>query len=909
MKQMMVAGAVFISITPAFAGSRLVIDELRKLKATLPVNDPSRKEITLRLADRLADEALIARDQVPAQAEADRIEAITLYQESLASRSGESQIKIKFQLARLHADQKSDANALKTAKGLFEEVGAQAQTKELKRESFLRLAEYAENNVQNNSKNSGTEAVNYYRQALSLCEGTDSCSYAHYRLGWLERNQEHLPQAMDEMKQALWDSKGQVREESLRDLIVFMGLIPDQVDASLAYMDALSSKLNRPTLLSDLAYAYFSSGSKSAGVKVLALTHSRAPGLYSEMRLMEEYYGLRQWDQFRAILKQFQTTVSTPSSAITHDQELAEVEKIGRRLATQLDGERTTDAHHFVDFKEFTLAYLNLFPTSNDAHKVMEGLIAAEKDPKAKMTQLKTWLSDARFQLKPADEIRLRELRAAIAQNAAAPDLNESNAIVIEEMNALIGKNTPKNREYRYLRARAAYAMKNFELAAPEFEAIATVVGEPDAFAVQSQHLLLDVYNQQKNLNQMLVQAKRWTENPDYLKMPKIAGDLKEMKQIAEQAGFEAAISNGETVAALDQFLNYCRNGQFLPKSCDNAKVLSVKLSRHPQLIEVLELMAKQNPQVNLPILAAEYENGAYFTKAASLMTQLDGKSPAFQNQFKVAVLHEVARDTGSRDVVLKSLSKQYLNRKMKWEGAEEKALMVMLNDARLLDPAMMNVAAVPELKAFIAENLEEQNQGTKVTAQVLLGFENYQGTAWAKLVLNRAEALAKEADQIQFHGRNGQVAFQKRVNRLKDLNQFSDRYLSGSDSMTRSKLLAMVKNSHESISAAILASPMPAGLTDEQIAQIQISLQEMAKPFQEKVAALQKLLDVETQKISLTQSSAKVAFDESGYQQAISALHANPKDREALARLKVIFESAGQVRPAAYFEGRIQSL
>jgi hypothetical protein len=76
------------------------------------------------------------------------------------------------------------------------------------------------------------KAIVYYRQVLNLCEGTDSCSYTHYRMAWIERNQEHVAVAIEEMKQALWDSKGQIREESLRDLIAFMGLAPELADAS-----------------------------------------------------------------------------------------------------------------------------------------------------------------------------------------------------------------------------------------------------------------------------------------------------------------------------------------------------------------------------------------------------------------------------------------------------------------------------------------------------------------------------------------------------------------------------------------------------------------------------------------------------------------------------------------------------
>jgi hypothetical protein len=337
--------------------------------------------------------------------------------------------------------------------------------------------------------------------------------------------------------------------------------------------------------------------------------------------------------------------------------------------------------------------------------------------------------------------------------------------------------------------------------------------------------------------------------------------------------------------------------------------VLSVKLGRHPQLIEVLELLAKQDPKTHSPVLADEYENGAYFGKVADLMAKLESNPADFKSRFKMALLQEVNRNPAGRDAVLVEMRKQYGARKMKVSAEEEKALLVFFNDAQLLDASMITATAVPEMKAFIAENLEEQNRGNKTTAQTLLGFTTYQGVAWANLVTAQAESIAKTANQIGFHGRNGQVAFQKRVNRIRELNQFADRFLSGADSLTRTKLLAVLKSSHEKIGSEILQSPMPAGLSEDQLAQIKASLVEMAKPFLEKVDALSKLLQEETMKVSMIQSGAKTAFDEQGYQQAISQLHVNPKNREALNQLKTIFETAGQIRPAAYFEGRIQSL
>jgi hypothetical protein len=97
--------------------------------------------------------------------------------------------------------------------------------------------------------------------------------------------------------------------------------------------------------------------------------------------------------------------------------------------------------------------------------------------------------------------------------------------------------------------------------------------------------------------------------------------------------------------------------------------------------------------------------------------------------------------------------------------------------------------------------------------------------------------------------------------------------------------------------------------LNSEQVEQIQAGLSEMAKPFQEKVTMLQQMLDQETQKVGMTQSSAQAEFDEKNYQVAIGQLNQNPKEVTVLRTLKSLFETAGLSRPAAYFEGRIQGL
>jgi hypothetical protein len=176
---------------------------------------------------------------------------------------------------------------VKVAESLYSEVESKTTVVALKRESTLRLAEIKE---QANPHSKEVEAA--YLKTLELCQGTDLCSYAHYRLGWFYRNQGEsaadLAHAIAEMRLALYDSKGTIREESLRDLIVFTGVDGSDGVAALGEFDGIAAKLGRPQILDQLADAYFGAGNKKAGIKVLELIHSRRPQLHYGIRLLEE---------------------------------------------------------------------------------------------------------------------------------------------------------------------------------------------------------------------------------------------------------------------------------------------------------------------------------------------------------------------------------------------------------------------------------------------------------------------------------------------------------------------------------------------------------------------------------------------------------------------------------------------
>ena len=99
--------------------------------------------------------------------------------------------------------------------------------------------------------------------------------------------------AVEEGRKALWDGKGQIREYALKDFIVFLSNIQGDGTEQLAEVDKLANILKRSVLLRDLAMAFFAVGNNMAGVNVLALVNTRNPTIHYQMRLAEEYYGLR----------------------------------------------------------------------------------------------------------------------------------------------------------------------------------------------------------------------------------------------------------------------------------------------------------------------------------------------------------------------------------------------------------------------------------------------------------------------------------------------------------------------------------------------------------------------------------------------------------------------------------------
>lgn len=901
--------ASFVSVS-ARAGSGLIY-EVEQLRNSLSVRDPSRSALTLRLADLVFNETVeLGRNPAPTDSQVSLLEkrrkdAIALYREILTGlggmfpkASGSQKTKVEFQLARLYSDQ----GDLATAHTFWVPLSEQTQLIEIQREATLRLAERSENAGQ------FKESENYYDRVLQLCQGTDICSFAHYRKGWIYYRQNLMVSAKSEMKLALFDSRGKARDESVRDYVLFNGKSePDaqSLNAILIEFDALSEKLVNPSLLNELADSFYAAGNKNAGTYILAEANRKRPEIKHQARLLEEYYGQRNWEEFRNLLSK--TIAAAQPIADMKQIASIEAEKILRRLTVQFDGERITQPVALDDFKTLVFLYLKLIPFNEHRVKMQDGWLAAETNLEVKMNQLSAWTLEEKSKESGS---RLREIRATLAQKASRLE------IVIEEMKVLV-EMYPEQRKFRYHLARALYELKHYDLALPYFQQLAQPVKGQllgDAlFAVESEHQALDILGRQKKFTDVVTQSLQWTHSENL--GSKARAEKPELLKIAQSAQFEWAVSQGETQAALDQFKKFCverpseqsKESSFAEKSCENAKILSVKLKDQSALLSVL---SQQGPTIEY---ASELEAAGYFKSAAEMrdkLIQLGKQSDSIGFSLKTAVFFELDNDFASRDRILKRVAQQAFKAK---HIESEDLLFASLLDAKLMKTEHIKAPWTETHRLRIAALMEEQGQGTSGTRAILLSSLQSAGSAWAKYVTLETDRLNADQAKISIHGKNGQRRFEQRLIALKKLASWVDRYASGSDFTTRIRLLDAVSSAHQKLAEEVLSSPLPEGLAPEAVAQIQASLKELANPISEKAAAYKQMLAEQKEKsiqddsLKLQQSAAVSSPLELSAGRA--ALAKDPSDRLALSKIHTYYINKKQSRLAAYFQGRILGL
>jgi tetratricopeptide (TPR) repeat protein len=925
---------IFLS-APVFAAGELARD-VEALRNSLPLKDPARPTLTLRLADVLFDEANALGGQAELSVDQEqklghmRRKALGLYQEALKGTQfhpplqGQLAIKVRFQLARLM----SDLGDAKKAEPYWIELVKQDELQTIKREAALQLAEYYD---KQNSAAAYREADKYYQLAIELCGGGDVCSYAHYRRAWSLRDQRRMDAAIEEMQKALYDAKGQPREESLRDLITFLAEQSGDGERAMLMVEELVTKTARTDLFEQLADGFYSNGNRVAGTRVLAHVNQREPGLNRQIRLLEEYYGLRDWDKFHAVLDQ---AMAMPKLAEGLDPKSKSLLK---RLSVQLDGERISRPQFAPDFQKTVELFLKQDPKSDDRLKMLEGWLASESDPNKKMDLLKAWASSEELALTDATKVDFRVRRLRLAGK------EKNNKIVEEEAGylATVPSEAVRREEYLYLQSYAVYEQERYDDTVALLKSWVAIGANPSDWMLRGQLLLVDILVKQKKYDELVATTTPWIASDvvaSAAKKSKQADRWKEglalMTKVRDESEFELAAGGGETEVALEIFARHCFSKRFLPKSCDNARVLSVKLKKQPTLIKILK---EQNRHEEL---AAELEASGFFDESAAALEKLAGKTPSLDQLLKISLLYELGGDDTSRDRVLKQVVQQISREKTM--GDKEPLIRQTLADAGMLDVNALKLPWSEKTRLQLTDKFYSEGRGNRDMEKVLLSSMTSTGPAWSGLVLAELEKKDAEQRKVNFYGAQSKRKFQQRLNKLQALDALVEKYFPGADSATRTRMAALMVKSYSDLSAEILAAPPPKDLPVEMVAELNAALQQMAQPFQEKAgsyskiareqlvavadigerAVLEALLLPETtiDKIVKPAPAAVVAgtkpattealgIPPASSQVALRQLHEDPTSKEALKTIQDYYAKTGNIRLSSYFQGRLLNL
>ena len=903
-----------------------LISEMEKLRDSLSLDDPARIDLTLRLADLYFDVSIKEGGEGDHKTlKANRAKALDLYRHSLDGTDGVkkaeglTRLKIEFQMGRLL----SRMQEYEEAEPYYLRVQAHPKVpKKMKEQSSLALAEWYEEDAKYE------KSKKFYDQAISLCDVRSSCNYAHYRKGWLYFKDTKLNLAIKEMKASLWATDTEIRESSLQDLILFMSNQDTDGIKELEYTKTLSAKINRPELVQKLVEAFYVAGNRRAGSNLLADINETSPSLYFEVRLLEEFYGFRNWERVDKLLLSLETRSS--KDIPTKKEHAKEVNKILRRYLVQVDSEANVVPELNPYLKRSIDIYLSIYPNDDLRKKLQQGWIKAEEDEAIKLKRLGRWIKeDIDFGFKPEEIRKLRQTRLSLAQKLKNSD------IVIEESLAIaeILKDKDEAFEFQYVAAREYYQRKEHEKALPLFNGLVNAAKEKGKvfnWALLSQNLILDIYNGQDAYKKILAQITLWNSFAAESTDKKIAKENEAMKKLSVDARFALAAKMKDSPESLEEFFNFCFSGIYPKKSCPNAKVLAVKMGDQEKIIKLLQ---KEN---NREALMNEYELMGRFSDAAKLQEQLKlkpaGKKAKHELYLKIALLYELDQNLKERDRMLHSLIRKIKREKTipkKLEGA----IFLTLDEAGLVDSKAFFLPWSLDRRLSLATRLQLQKPN-KAATKLLMSQKKSQGPAWSRLILNKVQKPFSKIGKISFYGRYSKYRFKKRTKAINNFVSLAKPYLDGADLETRIYILHMLTRTYEMMTEDILATPLPPDLDPETMAQVQVQLQTMSAPFETVRADYQRLLDEQMGQLTAEmQPRIKANIDKKikNYSELIIAeapevktlvainmtdieelktqLLKNPSDKKVITELKAFYENKEHKRLAAYYSGRLDSL
>lgn len=903
-------------IPAVYANDAVLIREMEILRNSLPDNDPARPVLTRRLADVCFqkavkdDKELIASGKgSAAEVDALRVKAVGYYTEALPQASTELKHKIEYQLARLMRMQGQNTKALAAFGKLTATTGISA---EILRESMLSIAEIYDEEGQ------WSQAQAAYLKAMPHAKDADGISYIRFRLAWAYFRKDQLTLAQTEMANALYDSQKNLKEQAMLDYIQFLAATPQDNGAeALNKIEAIAKKEKRPEFVESLGEAYFSAGNSAAGVFVMTRLQAERPEAMRAARLSEEYYGFKRFDEMRAMLAYLQTQTTNISKLEPKQREF--IDQVLRRLVVQLDGQRKSNPGQFgPELVQAVDTHLALFPQSDVVEKMRSGWLAAESNDEAKIQRLAVWIQT---QKDPALIRSYRQERAALGAKL------KNNVVIREEARALAASsNEVESREWSYVEGKAALDMGEDTYALGVFQKLALKTDNPDKWAVQSQHLSLDILNKQKRFQDLATQAALWT-SVAALQNSTHKDDLKEMKRAGLEASFEHAATLGETPAALAEFNRFCQNGDFAEKSCANAKVLAIKLKDQATLVQVLERQGDKEA------LTVEYERMGRFAEAAKLLEARMTVQEAEVEWIKISVLYQIAGDEASRARVLRKLfARIKAHKKMSPELAG--TVRAACHGSEIKTTELLGLPWSAADKIRLAADFESEGRGDAQTKKLVMTSKEDLGATWAKGVFERVKLADQKHRRVSFYKGDSRYLYQLRLRLLGKYAEEVKAVLPGASVPVRVVLLNDLARAYADIDQEILNTPMPAGMTEEQLAGAKEAMESLASPLRAEGESYAKLsqdqlagfaeaaqwqdalaqgaegvvAQMQTQESS-RRTVASTALPTEDRQASLNELARDPNSRPALEKLKNEFTNRGDVAAAAYFSGRLGAL
>jgi tetratricopeptide (TPR) repeat protein len=935
MKNLLVAGFILLFFNAkVFAkenSSQYLISEMEALRDSLKIDDPKRIELTLRLADLYFDVSIQEgkSEDVKAQRE-NRLKALDLYKHSLngtdnlKKATGLNRIKIQFQMARLL----TRLNEGKMAEPYYLEIINNKETpKKMIEQSALALAEWHEDEAKY------VDAKKYYDKAVLNCSDRNSCNYANYRLGWLYYKDTKLDDAILTMEKSIWTDETTLRENSLTDYILFLSN-KEKSDGTreLEKIKKIAIKANRPEIIRQLVEAFYVAGNRFAGSTLLAELNKTDSNLYYEVRLLEEFYGFRNWDKVQHYLSVVEKR--KVSDLPKKPEEAKEVLAIFRRFIVQVDAEMQVIPNLKDVLKRSINSYVNLYPKDELRSKMQSGWLAATEDRKEKMEKLSSWIKDdLTYKNDPSETRKLRQMRLALAQQ------EKNSAVIIEESRAIaeILKGTKEADEFIYVAAHEYYVQKNEVEALKLFnQVLLSAKGNKEVsnWALLSENLILDIYNHQKNYDGIISSVNNWKE---FISSANVSLDVlkesKSLETILVQAEFEKAFSLKDTKEALLAFSNFCFNDQYSEKSCANAKVLSIKFKDQDRLIKILGKMGDHDAE------ATELELMGKFTEAAKVREQflLSKNPPSIEEYIRTAFLHELNLDYKERDRVLSLMIEAFKGSSLKIPLEVEKAVYTALDEANLINEKALSMPWSVNYKIKMASRIQVVSPNVE-SRNVLLSEKEGSGPVWSKVVLSHLEDELLKTNKIKFYGSQSKKLFKQRTSAIENFASLAKPKLETSDLEARVYILHMLKLAYKTMAQEILNSPIPDGLDAQTLNMVTTQITNMADPFDKVNEDYDRLITEQIKSLKQEDVKAKVSKNISGevknyadliqydgsekvelkISQTFDQKEANllrqklltePEDKKVLSSLKELYTKNKCPRIASYYASRIEAL